>query len=54
MGRIQDSLRSSRVGDAVALFRAARDVWPEREEFGTTDISAEQEFMVRALFTGAL
>ncbi|KAK2177430.1 hypothetical protein NP493_598g01011 [Ridgeia piscesae] len=45
MRRIQEGLRANRPGEAVALFRAAREVWPEREEFGSADISPEDEFM---------
>ncbi|KAI0224465.1 hypothetical protein LSAT2_024533 [Lamellibrachia satsuma] len=45
MRQIQDGLRSNRPGEAVALLRAAREVWPEREEFGSADISPEEEFM---------
>ena len=37
--RIQDSLRNNKAGEAVALFRSAREVWPDREEFGRPEIS---------------
>ncbi|KAL4229318.1 hypothetical protein ACF0H5_012360 [Mactra antiquata] len=55
MIRIQDCLRGRQPGTAVALFRAARDVWPDRDEFGSTDISPEDEFMaLREIFMTAL
>ncbi|KAK3595063.1 hypothetical protein CHS0354_043159 [Potamilus streckersoni] len=55
MIRIQDMLREKKPGEAVALFRAAREVWPERNEFGTPDISPEDEFMcLREIFMTSL
>ncbi|KAH3702538.1 hypothetical protein DPMN_077562, partial [Dreissena polymorpha] len=51
MIRIQDAMRGRQPGEAVALFRAAREVWPERNEFGSADISPEDEFMaLREIF----
>ncbi|XP_052803681.1 protein timeless homolog isoform X2 [Mya arenaria] len=51
MIRIQDAIRNKQAGEAVALLRAAREVWPERNEFGSADISPEDEFMaVREIF----
>jgi timeless len=29
----------------VALFRAAREVWPEEDQFGSQNITSEEEFM---------
>ncbi|KAL5009791.1 hypothetical protein ScPMuIL_012096 [Solemya velum] len=49
--KIQDALREGKPGEAVALFRAAREVWPENDQFGSTDISPEDEFMaLREIF----
>lgn len=46
--RISDLLHDdSSLPAAVALLRAAREVWPDNGEFGAPDISPEQEFMVR-------
>lgn len=45
MIRIQEAMRGHKAGEAVALFRAAREVWPENGQFGHADISAEDEFM---------
>ncbi|XP_064594960.1 protein timeless homolog [Liolophura sinensis] len=51
MVRIQGSLRRREAGQALALFRSAREVWPDRGEFGTTNISPEEEFMaLREIF----
>jgi len=43
---IHESLHSGRLDEAVGLLRAAREVWPDNEEFGTADMSSEDEFMV--------
>ncbi|XP_014669894.1 PREDICTED: protein timeless homolog [Priapulus caudatus] len=43
--RIQDAMRENRPAEAVALFRSAREVWPEDNEFGAADIGPEEEFM---------
>nr|XP_054752328.1 protein timeless homolog [Lytechinus pictus] len=45
MVRIQQSLRSGRAGEGLALFRAAREVWPDGDVFGAADIEPEDEFM---------
>lgn len=45
MLRVQENLREKNVGLAVALFRSAREVWPERDEFGTEGMSQEEEFL---------
>ncbi|XP_022340668.2 protein timeless homolog [Crassostrea virginica] len=53
--RIQDALRDKRPGEALALLRAAREVWPERDQFGAADIGPEEEFMaVREIFMSNL
>ena len=44
---IHESLHSGNGSQAAALLRAARDVWPDNDEFGAADISPEDEFMVR-------
>ena len=43
---IHESLHSGNSSQAAALLRAARDVWPDNDEFGAADISPEDEFMV--------
>ncbi|XP_046584148.1 LOW QUALITY PROTEIN: protein timeless homolog [Haliotis rubra] len=55
MCRIQDSMRNRLPGEAVAIFRGAREVWPERDEFGTQNMSPEDEFMaLREIFMAPL
>ncbi|CAH1773613.1 unnamed protein product [Owenia fusiformis] len=55
MMRVQESLRENRPGEAIALFRAAREVWPENDEFGSADMSPEDEFMaLREVFMANL
>ncbi|XP_060068073.1 protein timeless homolog [Ylistrum balloti] len=52
---IQDALRHSQPGNSIALLRAAREIWPERNEFGSADISPEEEFMaLREIFMATL
>lgn len=46
---IHELLHDHQSNKAVALMRAAREVWPENEEFGSADISPEDEFMVCVL-----
>ncbi|KAF6034912.1 TIMELESS [Bugula neritina] len=43
---IYTALHSSECTKAIALLRAAREVWPDNGEFGALDISAEDEFML--------
>lgn len=43
---ISECLHASECSKAIALLRAARDVWPDNEEFGTSEITPEEEFMV--------
>ena len=45
MIRIQDALKEKRSGEAVALLRASREVWPENDAFGAMDAEVEDEFM---------
>ncbi|XP_053408285.1 protein timeless homolog isoform X2 [Mercenaria mercenaria] len=55
MIRIQDCMREKKAGEAVAIFRAAREVWPDRNEFGSADIAPEDEFMaLREIFMTSL
>ncbi|XP_073235962.1 protein timeless homolog [Porites lutea] len=44
LSRIQGFLRNQQSGEAIALLRAARDVWPD-DQFGSVGIGAEEEFM---------
>ncbi|XP_060554622.1 protein timeless homolog [Ruditapes philippinarum] len=51
MIQIQNCMREKKAGEAVAIFRAAREVWPDRNEFGSADIAPEDEFMaLREIF----
>ncbi|BFZ22565.1 hypothetical protein BsWGS_25604 [Bradybaena similaris] len=43
MLRIQSCLRDRNLVEAVSLFHAAREVWPERDEFGSENMSVEEE-----------
>ena len=45
MKNIQKALKSKDVGVAVALLRAAREVWPEGDSFGEAEAEPEDEFM---------
>uniref|UniRef100_T1IWD6 Timeless N-terminal domain-containing protein n=1 Tax=Strigamia maritima TaxID=126957 RepID=T1IWD6_STRMM len=55
MRKIQFSLRESNISVAVALFRAAREIWPEDCAFGTSDIQPEEEFLaLREIFFAPL
>ncbi|XP_072020658.1 protein timeless homolog [Amphiura filiformis] len=45
MVRIQRGLHNGQAGDAIALLRAAREVWPDGDIFGASDVSPEDEFM---------
>ncbi|XP_025082502.1 protein timeless homolog isoform X2 [Pomacea canaliculata] len=55
MMRIHSALRHKQACEAVAVFRAAREVWPDRNEFGSEDITAEEEFMaLREIFMAPL
>ncbi|XP_077430507.1 protein timeless homolog isoform X2 [Vanacampus margaritifer] len=43
MVRVQDALQSQLGPEALALLRAAREVWPEGDVFGSTDVEPEEE-----------
>jgi len=45
MKNIQRALKEKEPALAVALMRAAREVWPEGDSFGEKDAEAEDEFM---------
>ncbi|CAF2742413.1 unnamed protein product [Rotaria sp. Silwood2] len=44
VARIQHALRTNKLDEAIALFRASREVWPTEKTFGHEDIGAEEEF----------
>uniref|UniRef100_A0A0L8FYM3 Timeless N-terminal domain-containing protein n=1 Tax=Octopus bimaculoides TaxID=37653 RepID=A0A0L8FYM3_OCTBM len=55
MVRIQTCLRSKNPAEAVALLRAAREVWPDNNEFGSAEMSPEDEFLaLREVFMANL
>lgn len=55
MVRIQTCLRSKNAAEAVALLRAAREVWPDNNEFGSAEMSSEDEFLaLREVFMANL
>ncbi|KAM8866975.1 protein timeless homolog isoform 2-T2 [Synchiropus picturatus] len=43
MVRMQDVLLTKQGPEALALLRAARDVWPEGDVFGSSDVEPEEE-----------
>lgn len=43
MVRIQDALIGRQGSEALSLLRAAREVWPEGDVFGATDVEPEEE-----------
>ena len=45
MIRIQDALKEKKSGEAIAMLRASREVWPENDAFGATYAEVEDEFM---------
>jgi len=45
LSQVQGLLRNQLCGEAVALLRAARDVWADDDHFGSVGISAEDEFI---------
>nr|XP_006629380.1 PREDICTED: protein timeless homolog [Lepisosteus oculatus] len=44
--KIQDSLLARQGPEALALLRAAREVWPEGAVFGSTDVEPEEELQL--------
>lgn len=48
---VQRALRHRRIADAVGIYRAARDLWPADDVFGTKDMATEDEFLeLRAVY----
>ena len=45
MIRIQDALKNNKPGEAIALLRSSREVWPENDAFGAKESELEEEFM---------
>ncbi|KAG5899963.1 hypothetical protein JTB14_034534 [Gonioctena quinquepunctata] len=45
MKKIQSKLREGDFEDAIGLMRAAREVWPENDSFGSSNITPEEEFL---------
>ena len=45
MVRIQDALKAKKCGEAIALLRASRELWPENDSFGAKDAELEDEYM---------
>uniref|UniRef100_A0A8D0GH46 Timeless circadian regulator n=1 Tax=Sphenodon punctatus TaxID=8508 RepID=A0A8D0GH46_SPHPU len=43
VGRIQDSLLAGQAPRALALLRSAREVWPEGDSFGPSDVDLDEE-----------
>ncbi|CAL1528353.1 unnamed protein product, partial [Lymnaea stagnalis] len=55
MLRVQAFLRDNKPAEALALFRAAREVWPDRDEFGSESMNQEEElFALREVFMASL
>lgn len=51
VARIQHALRTNKLDEAIALFRASREVWQTEKTFGYEDIGAEEEFnLLREIF----
>ncbi|XP_022243537.1 protein timeless homolog [Limulus polyphemus] len=49
--KIQRVLRENNAAESVALYRAARELWPEGNVFGTSNMKPEEEFMaLREIF----
>lgn len=46
MAKIQNLLRESKIGDAIALLRASRDVWPEGDVFGAAEVQPDEELLI--------
>ncbi|KAJ8921929.1 hypothetical protein NQ315_008563 [Exocentrus adspersus] len=45
MKNIQRKLRSGEFENAIGLLRAAREVWPENDSFGSNNMAPEEEFL---------
>ncbi|CAF0726888.1 unnamed protein product [Didymodactylos carnosus] len=51
VGRIQKAMRMKNIDEAVALFRASREVWRQEPAFGFDGIDSEEEFnLFREIF----
>ncbi|XP_048261586.1 protein timeless homolog isoform X2 [Bombus terrestris] len=51
MKRVQKLLRSKDLEQAIGLIRAAREVWPENDSFGSANITSGEEFLaLREIF----
>uniref|UniRef100_A0A674BGR9 Timeless circadian clock n=1 Tax=Salmo trutta TaxID=8032 RepID=A0A674BGR9_SALTR len=46
MVRVQDALLNRRGPEALGLLRAAREVWPEGDVFGSADVEPEEELQL--------
>ncbi|KAG7477422.1 hypothetical protein MATL_G00069500 [Megalops atlanticus] len=46
MVRVQDALLARRGPEALGLLRAAREVWPEGDVFGSADVEPEEELQL--------
>ncbi|XP_043939608.1 protein timeless homolog [Protopterus annectens] len=46
MVKIQDALLANRGAEAVSLLRAAREVWPEGDVFGSPNLELEEELLL--------
>ncbi|XP_018561954.1 protein timeless homolog [Anoplophora glabripennis] len=45
MKNVQKRLRSGQFEGAIGLLRAAREVWPENDSFGSNNMAPEEEFL---------
>ncbi|XP_043579591.1 protein timeless homolog [Bombus pyrosoma] len=51
MKKVQKLLRSKDLEQAIGLIRAAREVWPENDSFGSANITSGEEFLaLREIF----
>ncbi|CAH2006836.1 unnamed protein product [Acanthoscelides obtectus] len=55
MRKVQRKLRLGEFESAIALLRAAREVWPENDCFGSSNMAPEEEFLaLREIFFAEL
>nr|XP_046168380.1 protein timeless homolog [Oncorhynchus gorbuscha]XP_046168381.1 protein timeless homolog [Oncorhynchus gorbuscha] len=55
MVRVQDTLLNRRGPEALGLLRAAREVWPEGDVFGSADVEPEEELeLLKQILTANL
>ncbi|XP_066149968.1 protein timeless homolog isoform X2 [Euwallacea fornicatus] len=45
MKKVQRKLRNGDYEEAIGLLRAAREVWPENDSFGSSNMAPEEEFL---------